>query len=248
MTKCALPGTEDMLRRGAGCPVNLESVAGALQCIQLALPRFVDLSNWALCEINVSLTPDGGRKIFAKTSPGNELRAWRCADAKIGDLAWPGGLSTRARAVSWHSQHRKTRKLDTTDWPLVAADLERQLATTSARVVRGPVGDEEEFASPVTLRCMSPQFGFRNDIAHGKSIKVCEVTTLPASTYDAAIHEFAKTDWEKFCTRENAERARAAVEAMVTLLHEKAGLTGESPFMTRSQDSLATYVREGEAQ
>jgi hypothetical protein len=31
-----------------------------------------------------------------------------------------------------HSQHRKTRKLQTTDTPLIAAELERQSAATSA--------------------------------------------------------------------------------------------------------------------
>jgi hypothetical protein len=78
---------------GGGCPRNLESVTGAPQDIQLALPRFVELSNWAICEYDVSLEPDGGRKIFSKMSSGDELRARRHADAKIGELAWSSGVS-----------------------------------------------------------------------------------------------------------------------------------------------------------
>jgi NAD(P)-dependent dehydrogenase (short-subunit alcohol dehydrogenase family) len=58
---------------GAGCPGNLESVSRALQHISLALPRFVNLSNWAACEFDVSLGPDGGRKIFSKISPGAQI-------------------------------------------------------------------------------------------------------------------------------------------------------------------------------
>ena len=58
----ALPGTRDLWRCGAGGPGNVESTAGALQCIRLALPRFVKLSNWAGQECDVSLGSDGGRK------------------------------------------------------------------------------------------------------------------------------------------------------------------------------------------
>ena len=77
----------DLSRYGAGCPGNLESVARILQHISRVLPRFVNLSNWAAREFDVSLGPDGGRKIFSKITAGDELRAWRRADVPIGDLA-----------------------------------------------------------------------------------------------------------------------------------------------------------------
>jgi hypothetical protein len=38
-------------------------------------------------EFDVNLWPDGGRKKVSKMTPGDELRAWRRAEAKIGDLA-----------------------------------------------------------------------------------------------------------------------------------------------------------------
>jgi hypothetical protein len=57
------------------------------------LPRFVSLSNCTAREFDVSLGPDGGRKIFQKKAEG-ELCACKRAHAKIGDLAWPGGIST----------------------------------------------------------------------------------------------------------------------------------------------------------
>jgi Holliday junction resolvasome RuvABC endonuclease subunit len=88
-------------------------------------------------------------------------------------------------------------------------------------------------------------FGFRNDVAHGRSIRLIEAKTVPVSQHDAVMREFAKTEWEKSCTRENAERAKADVEAMVTMLHEKGGLTDEFPFITGSQGTLVTYLVEG---
>jgi hypothetical protein len=75
------------LRCGAGYPGNLESVVRALQLVFLALPRFVKLSNCGAREFDVSLGHNGGRKIFSRITPGDELRAWRRAGAKFGDLA-----------------------------------------------------------------------------------------------------------------------------------------------------------------
>jgi hypothetical protein len=67
--------------------VNIKSVAGALQCIPVALPRFVKLSNWAAREFDVSLGPDGGRKIFSKNKMGRQIARLEAADVPIGDLA-----------------------------------------------------------------------------------------------------------------------------------------------------------------
>ena len=63
---------------GIGC--------GAIQCISIALPRFVDLSNWAVREFDVSRGLAGGRIIFSKISSGDELCAGG-ADPTIGELA-----------------------------------------------------------------------------------------------------------------------------------------------------------------
>jgi hypothetical protein len=48
------------------------------------------------------------------------------------------------------------RRSLTTERPLVAAELERQPATISARVVQGTVSDENEFASSVTPAARDP--------------------------------------------------------------------------------------------
>jgi hypothetical protein len=100
MARAQFPDNGDLLRCGAGCLGNFESVAGALQCIQLALPRFVKLSNWAAREFDASLAPDGGRKILSKISPADELRAGRRADVRTGDLALRTDEVTRCQASS----------------------------------------------------------------------------------------------------------------------------------------------------
>jgi hypothetical protein len=66
--------------------------------------------------------------------------------------------------MPWHSQYRKTRKIHATERPLVAPELEREPATTSGRVVHGTVNEENELASPVTLRCMSLQSGSQGNV------------------------------------------------------------------------------------
>jgi hypothetical protein len=145
------------LRYGAGCRGNLESVVRARQDIQLALPRFVKMSNFGGREFDVNLGPHCGRKIFSKIPPGDQLRAWRRADAKIGDLAWPGKVCTRARAMARRSKHRKTRKRDTTDRTLVAPEREGSLLRFPPDWSRGrsAISKNSPVRSPSVLRCVS---------------------------------------------------------------------------------------------
>lgn len=85
-------------------------------------------------------------------------------------------------------------------------------------------------------------FSFRNDIAHGKSIKVVEAGAVPLAKYEDHMRELAKTDWEKLCTRRDAERTREDVEKMVRALHEKAGIKDEYPFVGGWQEAMATLM------
>lgn len=87
-------------------------------------------------------------------------------------------------------------------------------------------------------------FGFRNDVAHGRSIKVPESAVVPISKHDEHMRELAKTRWEKFCTKQNAERAKEDVESMVKVLHEKAEIKDEFPFIAGWQEMMATLVEE----
>jgi len=89
---------------------------------------------------------------------------------------------------------------------------------------------------------MKELFGFRNDVAHGKSIKVGKVRVVPITKHESSMQEFEKTAWEAFCTRQNAERARKDVEDMVVILHNKANITDEYPFVGGWQETMATLV------
>jgi len=65
------------------------------------------------------------------------------------------------------------------------------------QAVAGKIGLEVHFGRrPWSI--MKLLFGFRNDIAHGKSIKVKEARTLPIDKYENYLHDFAKTPWEAF--------------------------------------------------
>jgi hypothetical protein len=91
---------------------------------------------------------------------------------------------------------------------------------------------------------MKELFGFRNDVAHGKSIKVARVRVVPISKHESNMREFEKTAWEAFCTRHNAERARKDVEKIVLILHKKAEINDEYPFVAGSQETMATVVED----
>ena len=85
---------------------------------------------------------------------------------------------------------------------------------------------------------MKNLFGFRNDIAHGKSEKISEKITIPKNKLsDSTISEWSKTKWEKYCTKKNAMRAREDVENMVEELHSAAGITDEGTFIKGMQFS-----------
>jgi len=91
---------------------------------------------------------------------------------------------------------------------------------------------------------MKELFGFRNDVAHGKSIKVAKVSVVPISKHESDMREFEKTEWEAFCTRQNAERARKDVEEMVVIMHENAHINDEYPFVAGSQETMAAVVED----
>ena len=75
-----------------------------------------------------------------------------------------------------------------------------------------------------TLR---PLFGFRNLMAHGKSETINEETEV--NSKDADRYFWPLTEWEKFCTFENLERAKQDITVIVIELHKQAGLS-DDPF------------------
>ena len=77
-------------------------------------------------------------------------------------------------------------------------------------------------------------FGFRNDIAHGKThtISISKIESLEKHNRNllSLLNFRAETRWERYCTKRNAERAREDVRAIVRSIHEAANIHGEYPF------------------
>ncbi|QIB67035.1 hypothetical protein [Kineobactrum salinum] len=75
-------------------------------------------------------------------------------------------------------------------------------------------------------------FGFRNDIAHGKSITLKDMRIESLEVYQKDPWSFrAQTDWEKYCTIENTERAREDINSVVHTLHKASEIKDEYPFL-----------------
>lgn len=73
-------------------------------------------------------------------------------------------------------------------------------------------------------------FGFRNDIAHGKPEKLDYEGVEDLNDFlDGKLGEVIRTDWEKFCTPENAIRAKEDVEKIASILYESANLKHGGP-------------------
>ena len=88
-------------------------------------------------------------------------------------------------------------------------------------------------------------FGFRNDIAHGKSVKVTYRKTVPVDDrLGPEVDALAQTKWEKYCTRENAERAREDVEKIMRTLHDACGLEDDVLFGLSFQSGGASLLSE----
>lgn len=75
---------------------------------------------------------------------------------------------------------------------------------------------------------LSELFGFRNSIAHGKSVILREAKEVNSWT-EPSDHR-PQAPWEEYASLENAERARKDISAIIKELHIAAGL-GDYPFL-----------------
>jgi hypothetical protein len=90
---------------------------------------------------------------------------------------------------------------------------------------------------------IKPLFGFRNDIAHGKPQTLNIETVEPIDDLEKKMNEIARTDWENFCTRENAERAREDIEHILKTLREAANLKDDlGPLSQGFQSHTAKWL------
>lgn len=69
-------------------------------------------------------------------------------------------------------------------------------------------------------------FGFRNDIAHGKPETLSGETLENLDDFlDGKLRQYLQTDWERFCTEQNAVKAQEDVEKIAALLYDAAGMS-----------------------
>lgn len=123
-------------------------------------------------------------------------------------------------------------------------DLERLSPREKMNVIAERLGVKVDYGKQ-PWQVMKKLFQFRNDIAHGKSIKVKTKEVLPLAKHqEDDIHSFVQTRWEKYCTEKNAVRARDDVEKIVHLLHEAAGFEDGFPFISGFQLGSATVIEE----
>ena len=68
-------------------------------------------------------------------------------------------------------------------------------------------------------------FGFRNDIAHGKSSIVTDTMIKSANKVNSEdIYDSVKAKWEKYCTKHNAEQARKYFAQIIIKIHDAANI------------------------
>ena len=120
-------------------------------------------------------------------------------------------------------------------------DLERLGPKEKLNVISEKLGIEIDY-SRRPWQVLKQLFGFRNDIAHGKTVTIFKEETVKIQDYnDPKLRTFAETTWEKYCTEKNAVRAREDVENIVKTIHEATKLEDEYPFVSGMQFSKASF-------
>ena len=95
------------------------------------------------------------------------------------------------------------------------------------RRVRKKTGFEPSDRLKRPYSTLRPLFAFRNAIAHGRSQMIEEHREVNAR--DDVNLIWPETEWEKYCTFENAIQARDDISELIIQLHKKAGFD-DDPF------------------
>jgi hypothetical protein len=123
-------------------------------------------------------------------------------------------------------------------------DLERLSHKSKLNLIAEKLGLVTNYGKR-PYQTLSELFKFRDSIAHGKSVSLKSVnqTRIVDDTFDKYMREFLETQWEKYCTSENAKRALEDMETIIREVHKAAGMT-DFPFNFGMQSSLSTLRPE----
>lgn len=91
-------------------------------------------------------------------------------------------------------------------------------------------------------------FKFRNAVAHGKDVTLTseEEIRITGSRLDEHMRKPLEAEWKKYCTLDNAKRAREDVESIAKNLQELANIPGDILFRQNPWSAAATLVQEKE--
>ena len=87
---------------------------------------------------------------------------------------------------------------------------------------------------------------FRNLLAHGKSVvlRANNEIRVVDERFDKYMYEPLKTDWETYCTQDNANRALVNSEAIITELNKLAGMDPDFTFRFGIHEVSAALLPE----
>ena len=128
-------------------------------------------------------------------------------------------------------------------------DLERLPPLSKLNLIAEKLGvKEDEGERP--YKTVSEVFKFRNRLAHGKSVFLKYDNEIPfdEETFDRYMHESLKTEWENYCTQDNANRALVDTEAIIREFHKRAGMDSAFPFLFGLHAASATLLPEEQCQ
>ncbi|MCJ7653693.1 MAG: hypothetical protein MUO97_00050 [Dehalococcoidia bacterium] len=98
------------------------------------------------------------------------------------------------------------------------------------------------------FQTVSKLFKFRNDIAHGKTVRLKSENQINVVDLDYTLNvrlgQHLETPWQKYCSLRNAERAREDVKIIIQKLHKAAGVTDHILFSFGQEVGMATLSLE----
>jgi len=130
-------------------------------------------------------------------------------------------------------------------------DLERLSPLSKLDLIAEKLGAEKDDGKR-PYQTLSELFRFRNTLAHGKSasLKSDNEVRLVDKQFDEYRyrHAFLETEWEKYCTLDNASQALEDTETIIKEIHGYIDKTGNFPFSFGMQSTLSTLLPEEQAE
>lgn len=91
-------------------------------------------------------------------------------------------------------------------------------------------------------------FKFRNDVAHGKTVRLQSQKQIKVVDLDRTLNqrlgEHLETPWQKYCSLRNAERAREDVKIIIQKLHKASGVADHILFSFGQEVGMTTLSLE----